>query len=93
MDENKMEKSATLSGKDPESLDIPGAPAPIDPDTGMHGDYWVPSKEERAKGFIAPVRITYVHKACGMVTTMTVGVAETYAVAAKEDTRPRGTGC
>lgn len=51
---------ATLSGRLPETLDA-GAPAPIDPKTGMHRDYWVLSEAERAKGFVRPVRDSYRH--------------------------------
>ncbi len=68
----------TLSGRPPEQ-DVPGAPAPIDPATGMHRDYWVLSEEDRAKGFIRPVRFKYVHKSCGAVTRMAPILAETYA--------------
>jgi hypothetical protein len=52
----------TLSGKPPEpGSDGTGAPAPIDPRTGQHKDYWVLSAEERAKGFVEPVRKSYKH--------------------------------
>ena len=51
----------------------------INPDTGMQKDYVVLSAEERAKGFIRPVRRTYLHKPCGTTTTMGVALAETYA--------------
>lgn len=37
------------------------APAPIDPGTGQHEAYWILSAEERAKGFIRPVRLSYKH--------------------------------
>lgn len=69
----------TLSGRPPELPEDIGAPAPVDPATGMHRDYWVLSEEERAKGFVRPVRLKYVHKACGVVTTMNRMIAETYA--------------
>lgn len=39
------------------------APAPTEerlPD-GQHADHWVLSEEERAKGFVRPVRLSYVH--------------------------------
>src|SRR4051794_8569721 len=49
------ENKVTLSGRLPEEWGS-GAPAPIDPATGMHKDYWVLSAEERAKGFVRPVR-------------------------------------
>lgn len=41
--------------------------------------YLVLSEEERAKGFVRPVRRSYWHEACGAVTTMSVEIAETYA--------------
>jgi hypothetical protein len=51
----------------------------IDPETGMQNKYVVLSEEERAKGFVRPVRRSYVHAACGGVTTMGQAIAETYA--------------
>lgn len=50
----------------------------IGPD-GMQETYLVLSDEERAKGFIRPVRTSYVHTKCGAVTTMGLAIAETYA--------------
>lgn len=41
--------------------------------------YLVLSDEERAKGFVRPVRRSYRHLTCGTVTTMGVALAETYA--------------
>ena len=41
--------------------------------------YLVLSDEERAKGFIRPVRRTYIHDKCGGATTMGGALAETYA--------------
>lgn len=41
--------------------------------------YLVLSEDERAKGFVRPVRTSYKHLNCGAVTTMAVGIAETYA--------------
>lgn len=41
--------------------------------------YLVLSEEERAKGFVRPVRRTYVHTKCGAATTMGQVLAETYA--------------
>lgn len=51
----------------------------IDPLTGMQGTYLVLSAEERAKGFVRPVRKSYMHETCGTVTTMGDAIAETYA--------------
>jgi hypothetical protein len=41
--------------------------------------YLVLSDEERAKGFVRPLRTSYVHDLCGKVTTMATPIAETYA--------------
>lgn len=45
--------------------------------------YLILSEEERAKGFVRPVRRSYVHAkelgGCGAVTTMSQAIAETYA--------------
>ena len=41
--------------------------------------YLVLSEAERAKGFVRPVRCTYVHDDCGAHTTMSLALAETYA--------------
>jgi hypothetical protein len=46
---------------------------------GMQKAYIVLSAEERAKGFVRPVRRSYVHLKCGAVTTMGQALAETYA--------------
>lgn len=41
--------------------------------------YLVLSEEERAKGYVRPVRRTYIHEVCGAATTMSRPIAETYA--------------
>lgn len=46
---------------------------------GQNEAYIVLSDEERAKGFIRPVRTTYVHTVCGVATTIGRIIAETYA--------------
>lgn len=51
----------------------------IDPRTGQQKGYVVLSAEERAKGFVRPVRRNYKHLTCGAVTTMGQSIAETYA--------------
>lgn len=48
-------------------------------DKGMQKNYLVLSAEERAKGFVHPVRRTYIHTECGTSTTMSQAIAETYA--------------
>jgi len=59
-----------------------------DSEPGPQADaYLVLSEDERAKGFLRPVRRTYVHvrgmsqqkSACGVATTMSTALAETYA--------------
>jgi hypothetical protein len=37
------------------------APGPVNPRTGQHSSYWILSDEERAKGFVRPVRLSYRH--------------------------------
>lgn len=41
--------------------------------------YLVLSEAERAKGFVRPVRARYTHTECGVTTTMSLPLAETYA--------------
>src|ERR1035437_1902957 len=55
------EEKITLSGNPPDPEYDNSAPQPIDPNTGMHKDYWILSEEERAKGFVRPVRLSYRH--------------------------------
>lgn len=45
----------------------------------QHNKYLVLSDEEISKGFIRPLRDKYVHKTCGVVTSMHIKIAETYA--------------
>jgi hypothetical protein len=56
----------------------------VDDRPGDQNDvYLVLSGDERAQGFVRPVRTTYVHATdlggCGAVTTMGAPIAETYA--------------
>lgn len=51
----------------------------IVPGTGQQRGYVVLAEEERAKGFVRPVRRSYQHLKCGTVTTMGQSLAETYA--------------
>lgn len=46
---------------------------------GQQEGYVVLAEEERAKGFVRPVRRSYKHMKCGGVTTMGQTLAETYA--------------
>lgn len=61
--------------------DDPSHPDINQPDgkTGMNKIYIVLSEEESKKGFIRPVRQSYRHLKCGVVTTMGMALAETYA--------------
>lgn len=47
--------------------------------TGQNEVYLVLSDEERARGFVRPVRDAYKHLKCGTVTTMGRKLSETYA--------------
>ena len=68
----------TTDGEAPDGVTV-GAPKPIDPETGMHAAYYVLREEERAKGFVRPLRMSYKHDKCGTDTTMKLSIAETYA--------------
>lgn len=62
-----------------------GTPVPADRShteiraDGQQKGYVVLSAEERAKGFVKPVRRSYVHHKCRVQTTMGASLAETYA--------------
>lgn len=47
--------------------------------TKQHDAYLVLSDEEKARGFIRPIRTKYIHKVCGVETRMSESIAETYA--------------
>lgn len=51
----------------------------IDPENNQQMAYLVLSEEERNKGFVQPLRRSYIHDRCGSVTTMGIPIAETYA--------------
>jgi hypothetical protein len=48
-------------------------------ENGQNEKYLVLSEEERAKGFVRPVRRSYIHLKCGVETTMGLALCETYA--------------
>jgi hypothetical protein len=62
-----------------------GSPVPDDgshrelKSNGQQTGYVVLSEEERAKGFVRPLRRAYVHDKCGVLTTMGLALCETYA--------------
>lgn len=45
----------------------------------QHELYLILSDEERAKGFVRPVRRSYIHVDCGVHTRMGLELSETYA--------------
>ena len=47
--------------------------------SGQQKCYLVLSDEEIARGYVRPVRQSYIHLACGGVTTMDMKIAQTYA--------------
>lgn len=51
----------------------------INPNTGQQKAYVILAVEERAKGYVRPVRRAYVHQKCGSETIMGPSLAETYA--------------
>src|SRR5579859_2881136 len=57
---------------------------------GQQEAYVVLAEEERAKGFVRPVRQSYRHLKCGTITTMARTIAETYA---RQPTFYSGTFC
>jgi hypothetical protein len=46
---------------------------------GQKAEYLVLPERERAKGFVRPVRRSYLHERCGRITTMGLPIAETIA--------------
>jgi hypothetical protein len=70
----------TTDGKppDPDYADLHNAPKPVGT-SGQHESYYVLCESERAKGFVRPVRRTYIHTKCGTSTSMGQALAETYA--------------
>ncbi len=68
MNDDKRAISSTTDGKPPRAgYENASAPAPVNPRTGQHEAYWVLSEEERAKGFVRPVRTSYRHVGRGPV--------------------------
>lgn len=81
-----MSERTTTGGMSPDDP----AHREIDPATGMQRDYVILTREERAKGFIRPVRRSYIHTKCGATTRMSQEIAETYA---RQPTFYSGTFC
>lgn len=57
----------------------PGVPNTEDRGDGQQKGYVILCDEERAKGFVRPVRTSYIHTKCGTKTTMGLKLSETYA--------------
>lgn len=55
--------------------------------------YLVLPEADRAKGFVRPVRRSYIHLKCGTVTTMSQDIAETYVRSPKFYGSTYCTGC
>ena len=68
----------TTDGKPPVDLNAPAPNMETGP-SGQHKSYWVLCEAERKKGFVRPVRQSYVHSRCGTTTHMGLALAETYA--------------
>jgi hypothetical protein len=64
---------------DPDYAELGSAPRPPKPGSAQHESYYVLCDSERAKGFVRPVRDSYVHLKCGTKTSMGRALAETYA--------------
>jgi len=71
---------APLDGKVTDDPNDPAIRRGVDTEqTQQHEKYLVLSVEEREKGYVRPVRLTYVHTKCGVATSMGRVIAETYA--------------
>lgn len=73
------EKNCTAKGDAPENPRSSPTPTDRELHDGQKADHWVLCPEERAKGYIRPVRDQYKHLVCGTVTRMPQACAETYA--------------
>lgn len=63
MDEEKLKKSTTTNGAPPApGYEHASAPGPIESASGQHTHYWVLNEEERRKGWVRPLRRSYVHR-------------------------------
>lgn len=84
-DDHERKKAAEISVDRNARVLVSGKPEATDPnyrehkENGQQRDYVVLTAEERAKGFVRPVRRSYVHQVCGALTTMSQAIAETYA--------------
>lgn len=72
--EKRARSNICLTNGDP----VTGDHREIQP-SGQQKGYVVLTSEERAKGFVRPVRRVYTHLLCDKDTTMAESIAETYA--------------
>jgi hypothetical protein len=77
MKDAKGQEVCTTDGRPGEQGDI--SILESGPRVGQQKDYRVLCTTEREKGFVRPVRTSYLHLKCGSVTTMGQSLAETYA--------------
>ena len=69
----------TVTGNPQINPDVAPVPNSDKRQDGQYVDHWVLCDEEIAKGFVRPVRFSYVHENCGGTTSMPQAIAETYA--------------
>jgi len=78
---NLRKKRCTVKGNPVDPAKAPAnAPTEERLSDGQHADHYVLCPEDRAKGYVEPLRIDYIHEKCGGVTTMPHACARTYAV-------------
>lgn len=77
---NLRKKRCTVKGQSVDPAKAPPhAPTTEKLSDGQNADHYVLCPEDRAKGYVEPVRVDYIHEKCGSVTTMPLACAETYA--------------
>lgn len=74
-----MSERVRMTGRGEAAAETSAAPTEARLPDGQHADHWILSDDERAKGFVRPVRTSYRHGRCGAVTSMPLAIAETYA--------------
>lgn len=72
-------KRETVKGNEPVQTEC-GAPTCEKLPDGQYADHFVLSEEDRSKGYVRPLRVSYRHTVCGTETTMPEKCAESYAV-------------
>lgn len=78
---NLRKKRCTVKGNAIDPAKAPShAPTEEKLADGQNADHYVLCPEDRAKGYVEPLRLGYIHGKCGGHTTMPRACAETYAV-------------